>query len=650
VDVRLNEIVAKSDEADDPKEAVRLIEQALSLLDKKDDPYLWARLQGKLGASMMQMLGRRLTLASFNKVLGAYKAALTVFTPDSAPDMWLATICNVGATYVNTCRSRVGDGQVHINAAIAAFEAALASGQPCESQMRLSVADELVICYKAASRWLGPSAWIRRAEVCAMALAELNSKSEPGNWATFKILRARSLFQSGAGEYIDEVIRECEDGLTAIQRDQSPLDWARAHVLLGACFRTRGMGGAVFDFERAVDCLDKALSLIDPKKNSEDWIEAHYHRGAVYMRRPKGDAQENVESALTSLQIALTATSRAESPRVWAGLQAALGGALLSRANSDPDDIDRAITALEAAFELMPVAETGSLRLVVGDVYLARLRGKRSHNIERAIAILEPLQNDRSTVSGWCSCRAALARAYKMRLVGHPRSNRSHAIELLAPALELGPGEWCDASSWFGAAADLALLYSNLDTGPTDHNPELQAAPARSTKTRPASVAKSSSLPKRVMSLAGLAKLFRGNNAEESCQTGDALEPPFAKYEQRRLESMVRCMERGEPEKMPSEGLNIPYILNDSTKLLLSQFEAFLETGKAPERTAEERWSLGAVRRQRYQLILSHLIEKYTAALRTRELFTEIVRGRKGYVLYLRGFRSRRNTSPLARS
>lgn len=379
--------------AADSRTGARLAEEALGHVQRDADPVLWASLQGALGASLVGAAGGRFTEELFTKVLAAYEAALTVYTPDETPEIWGQTWRNIGATHMGAVQSGLGDLQTMVETAIRAYQKALEV--PYERHTRdiwRSAQRELGWALSAAAAWRGPSAHIESALAYASLLEHVSRETEPDTWAMLKLLYASALNESGNNDVAEDAIRASEDALLVLRIETHPLDWAEANLVRGGLYRTRRVGQRDENLERAIESLDGALRVYTYAKTPRQWLRVHYQRGPAYTFRIHGDRRTNLERALESLKIAIAATSQERFPDTWASLQVTLGQVYVERVEGDhQENLESAISTLESAIAVLSPAPVLSWTLgnrLVGLAYLQRQRGDRQDNIERAIAAL----------------------------------------------------------------------------------------------------------------------------------------------------------------------------------------------------------------------------------------------------------------------
>lgn len=607
----------------EPAQVALLAEEALHQVSRDENPMLWASLLGTMAASLATSVSGQFTDESFRKVLGAYEAALTVFTPEQTPGEWIDTQCNVGATHVGAVESGIGNATIHGEAAIAAFQKALELPfDQYEPSKWLACHFKLAGALELSALWRGPSALVESARVYAAALKGVSQETSPDVCAILNLKRGSSLSESGLDSAVEEAIQACEDALRTLRAQTQPLDWAAAHLLLGGLYRTRRAGSRDENLECATGSLESALSVYTRETTPEEWFRAHYHRGPAYLFREHGDRGDNLERALESLHIAIDGISRDSSREVWASLQVAFGQAYLERVGGErKENVEAAISALESALEVLSPSSGSSSWILsnrfLGVAYLERAVGDQGENIERSIAVLRAvleLWPESGDPGAWIETQTHLAEAYKRRVRQEPECNRARAIDCLEKALTLPADMWPDMDSWSLSQAALAQLY-------LDENAEGIGKPAAEEQ------------PRRTRAKAGDDSRPQDVDAREKRDPFD-----LAGQAREQVEGLEKSFLAGEGPMAIDPGWHVPSLLNEEVSLLDFHLRKFIREGASDFRTPAERSDLERGRLNLFRMIMEHLEEKYSAARRTQTLFREVIEGKTGFVLFLRGF------------
>lgn len=584
----------------DPAERVELCERALLKFRRDDNPIAWGNLQAVLAASLAHAVGRQFTQVTFDKVLSAYYAALSVFTPDGTPELWADTLNNIGYTHMDAARSGLGDLQSHVEAAISVFAQVATTPAEIEPDVRTGADYEIAAALRMAAPWRGGSALEDSARSYRRILNALTEETAPEFRASVNLEYAEVLAAMGSVGHVGEAINALERALDVFTRETDTVRWANAQLMLGELFPALPDGDRADHFERATAALDAALEVFTADAFLDEWLRAHYQRGFVLFLRSGGERDENLRRALESQNIAIAAIPRDSAPVRWARLQVMRAYTLLEWSDGDRQDhIEEAIIALEGALPLLGdgassgwISATRSLAVA----YLEREAGDEGENIERGIAALESsLSRDvpPANIDSWTAAQANLGRAYVRRRRGERRQNRAKAVAALEAAVSVPVDEAGPRQGWGSALAWLTLLTMR------DADYDFAVRPGQ-----------------------------------------DAPEDYYSEHARftRVLEAV--SAEGREPLALDTHW-HVPVILEDEASFLEQKLAAFISTGKVPVRDTKERAELEVDRHSHVQVMVFHLKERRSAARRTRALFREIRDQGRPFVLYLRGFNFR---------
>ncbi|HYF64754.1 MAG TPA: CHAT domain-containing protein [Herpetosiphonaceae bacterium] len=168
---------------------------------------------------------------------------------------------------------------------------------------------------------------------------------------------------------------------------------------------------------------------------------------------------------------------RGKDPLRWAEAQVELGFWLLQIYDNPAEDIDEAIACYERALECYH-PQTTTLQWIHASIdlagaYLARLKGEKSANIEKAIGLLSQSMPVVGLVPGsqeGYNALVLLALAYLERPLGKRAENLEEALRILAEALRnVAPH---DQQRRWGIYTNLAGIYSMRLRGEPEENLE----------------------------------------------------------------------------------------------------------------------------------------------------------------------------------
>jgi len=125
MDETVNRLLDEIEQQSDPLARARLVEEALDLVSRENDPGLWAGLQGTLGSSLIKTPAEHWDSALGERIVSAYQAALGAFTAERDPAIWAQTWRNIGATHFCAIMHGAGDEYEQVKAAKVAYEHAM---------------------------------------------------------------------------------------------------------------------------------------------------------------------------------------------------------------------------------------------------------------------------------------------------------------------------------------------------------------------------------------------------------------------------------------------------------------------------------------------------------------------------------------------
>lgn len=611
----LSDLLHALGQASDPAATALLAEEALAQLRREDDPGLWASMQGTWAAATATAAGGRLDEALAQRLIGAYEAALEHYRQESAPEVWVQTLCNLAAVHLDAVDCGLDQPQAHLEAAIAALEPVLAACPPAATGPGLEARIRLGRAWMTAAGWQGPAAMAQAAEAYRGALSAMTLEHDPERWPLLQLTLARCELESG-GPDVEPALEAAERAAAALAAAPHGAAWAEAQLLRGACYRTRRFGDRAANLEAAVHALDAALTVFTREAAPGSWLEAHYHRGPAYLFRQGGDRLHNLDQAEASLRISIQHLDPSHPSQ--AGLMISLAQALLDACAAGPRDArcpERREEALRVLESLLPRLDARAAPAVwrlahryLAEALLGRAQGSRADNTERAIAALQAVQADGPApdddAGHWRSAQYNLGIALVRREQGPLLPHRLAAMACFRSVWQ-GPGAESDPAC--GAAQAWLALLSMDPVRPVS---EPEAGPHD----------------------------FAGQARRSSRQPGDPLE--LARQQGEELAAVARWR-AGEAPRGREAGWHVPFQLNECRVQLCRAFNRFLDSGLVPQRDPAHRAELEAARQGQWLRMVGDLEEKHRAARRTSALLEEVRAGRQAFVLFLRGFNQR---------
>ena len=264
---------------------IATIRRALLLVDRHQDPVVWARLTADLAMSLAS------TKAADNleEAIGSLNSLLEVFTCQDAPIGWAWTQHNLGALSMALPE---GDRAEHLEQAIAHFRAAL------EVRTRTALPPE----WAATQRSLGDT--------------------------------YRDRIRGDRAANLEEALACYERALEVLgpNRLAQPLEWAQLQHDLGLVAHARIRGDRAENIERAITCYQAALEVLLAIGQPAEQARTQGALGIAYEVRLRGDPAANLERAVAAYSAGLEVLTRRQAPELWAELQGRLDSARRRRA------------------------------------------------------------------------------------------------------------------------------------------------------------------------------------------------------------------------------------------------------------------------------------------------------------------------------
>jgi CHAT domain-containing protein/predicted LPLAT superfamily acyltransferase len=371
-------------------QSLRLIEQALAMVDRQQSPELWAELQSDLALYLsLVSVGDR--AENLEQAIDSCTAALEVYRRDDFPVQWAATQNNLGIAYSKRIR---GNRAENLEQAIAAFQAALEVFTQTDFAVGWAmVQNNLGEAYRQRIR--GSQADnLEQAIVSFQAALEVRTRADfPVDWAVTQnnlgIAYSKRIWGDRSNN-LEQAIAAFQASLDVCTQTDFPVQWAVTQNNLGVVLSERIRGDRAENLERAIVAFQNALKVRTKADLPVDWATTHSNLGSVYCNRILGDREDNLEQAIVSFQAALEVRTRIDFPVQWAATQDNLGGAYFRRIRGNrAENLERAITAFQAALEVyaqddFPI-DWVMVQSNLGAAYTERVRGDRAKNIEQAI-------------------------------------------------------------------------------------------------------------------------------------------------------------------------------------------------------------------------------------------------------------------------
>src|SRR5262245_44876496 len=509
---------------------IRLLHEALGLVDGDDNPAMFAVLHADLGRSLIALEdGDR--DENLNQSAGHYRAALRIYTLEAEPLRCAGVHSGLG--YVLSRRSS-GDRPENVAAAIEHYERALA-GYTRERSPSLwaSTHIELVDLHWERSSAATDDDFGNAIQHAEAACEVFTEHEQPALFARLQARLAeaylRRFFAGQTAENLEAGIACAEAALRVVTREDDPRQWATMQCYLGEALKDRQLGARADNIERAIAHLEQAASVYTREAAPETWSNVEAALATSYQRRVHGNHNKNVAIAIAHLENALQVRTKDRYPYEWATVQHNLATTFWNP--TDPNwaeygdqAIEHSLLALEVRTRDAYPYDWAATHTNLAAFYLERVKGDREQNVGAAIAhatqALEVRTRDAHPVD-WAMNQTHLAVAFSKRKSGDARENLASAIEHYGHALQvyrpdqfpddcrrIGRGladllfhheRWEEAAGAFATALAAAnVLYENalsrgsrtaeaIETGDLHHR--LSYALARAGSLRDAAVA-----------------------------------------------------------------------------------------------------------------------------------------------------------------
>jgi len=329
---------------------IELCQEALSLVSREHDAFIWAGLQIELSHSLaLNLFDNRET--NIERAIEGYQQALEVLTRPVFPEQWARIMNNLGDAY----RTRIRDDRAeNIEQAITFYQQALEvrarKTMPVEWA---ETTDNLAKAYRNRIRGDRAENIEQAILYCRQALEVRTRKTMPVEWAITVVNLANAYYFRRRGdrsENIEQAITHYKQAQEVKTRETMPVEWAEIMNNLAEIYRNRIRGDQAENIELAIAYCQQALQVMTRKDMAVRWSTTMINRALLYYSRILGSSEENVELAIQSCEEALTVLNRDNYREWWARAQSAMGDAYLSRTRGDPiENQAHAIHAYENA-------------------------------------------------------------------------------------------------------------------------------------------------------------------------------------------------------------------------------------------------------------------------------------------------------------
>lgn len=456
---------------------VALCERALQILDKDDNPKLWAFLKREMALRLLSLIeGDR--AVNVERAIEALKDALTVRTRERMPEVWARTRSNLANAYSDRI---YGDRAENMECTIAGLQEILEVRTRKVAPMEWAGTQmDLAIAFSNRLRGDLVENQERSIQGYQAALEVWNPTDHPSDWAAAQTNLAITLchrIRGSRAENIENAIAGFERALEAQAKAKlSPSRKQEAvsslNLNLAHAYLERIQGSRSQNVEQAIRHCEAALELLSPGVMPVEWADAQISLANALLERSEGDRSTNIEAAIKHYIPAMEVLTPSGTPQLWAGAKVNLANAYLARlGDNSPDHVERAISLCREVLAVVPSAampkEWGSAQMALGHALINRADGDHAENVEQAIVCYEAaltVRSEEQTPLSRAGLHVNLANAYMERVRGDREENRQQAIKYYQEALKVFSRE-NNPFDWALTQANLATAYSTTGAG-----------------------------------------------------------------------------------------------------------------------------------------------------------------------------------------
>jgi CHAT domain-containing protein len=459
------------DLVDHRERAITAYEQALAVLSQNENPSEQQRL---IRAEVQKGLGLAYyyreqgdTADNSERAIHALEQSLEVFTQESDPRAWIEITSILTQAYLNR---RGGNPHENLDHVIVLYKQLLACTRNTNPRLWSAFQHSLGVTYMAKRHGSRAENIKCAIQAYTQALSVRSPEDMPLDWAMTTVNKALALLRSAEGECgVDQAITLLTQVIEVLRQREAPQFLGNVLVTLADIYLRRSLSPLANkqDQERAIQLLHEALQF------QQDFPERHASTarklGVEYVNRCIGDPDENIKQAITLFKQALHVHTRQELPEEWAEttMQLAIALSTYDWGDSRAENIEQAIELLGQVSELRN-PETGLLDWAttlanLANAYQKRVHGGRDENIQEAISLYKQILHHLPKEFDpplWASTQAELGFAYQQWHLGNVTEDLDQAIASYEQALQVHtrdgmPQEW--AMTVFNLISCLAI-------------------------------------------------------------------------------------------------------------------------------------------------------------------------------------------------
>jgi CHAT domain-containing protein len=469
--------------ADNLEAAIAHYQQALEVCTRQAFPAEWAAVQHNLAnAYCVRIYGERAD--NLEVAIAHYQQALEVCTRQAFPAQWVMTQHNLATAY----RDRIeGERADNLEAAIAHYQQALEvyTRQAFPVQWALTQHNLAIVYY---NRIRGARADNLEAAIAhyQQALEVCTRQAFPAEWAAVQHNLATAYYDRIEGvraDNLEAAIVHYQQALEVYTRQAFPADWALTQHNLATAYRDRIRGARADNLEAAIAHFQQVLEVYTRQAFPADWAVVQHNLALAYYDRIEGVRADNLEAAIAHYQQALEVYARQAFPAQWALTQHNLATAYCDRIEGvRADNLEAAIVHYQQVLEVrtqqaVPV-DWAATQNNLATAYVNRIRGERADNLEAAIVHYQQaleVYTRQAFPAQWALTQHNLATAYRDRIEGARVDNLEAAIVHYQQALEVRTRQ-AFPMDWAATQHNLAAAYHDRIEGARVDNLEAAIA------------------------------------------------------------------------------------------------------------------------------------------------------------------------------
>jgi len=339
--------------------AAQMWGEALKAVDRADDAKIWASLQVGFGNAVLIIGKREKGTERLELAVGAYEAALQVWTQDKVPLTWAMTQNNLGSALLEMGKRESGTERLKL--AVKAFETALQEHRQDRVPLDWAMTQNNLGCalQELGERENGTERLELAIDSFEAALQELTQDRVPLHWAMTQNNLGNALRVLGERENNTARLELAVEAFTiALQehtQDKVPLDWAMTQNNLGIALQE--LGRREYGTERmelAKEAYKSALQEWTQNVVPLKWAMTQNNLGNVlHLLGKRESSTARLELAVEAYETSLQERTQDSVPLDWAATQNNLGNALvtLGQRESGTGQLLRAVGAINSALQ-----------------------------------------------------------------------------------------------------------------------------------------------------------------------------------------------------------------------------------------------------------------------------------------------------------